>query len=323
MVNTDPMPLDPRFRALLDTLSESGAIPLVRGTATRTREHYRSLALARRGPGFVPEPVASVEDLTIDGPGGPLPVRVYHPSEDRDRAVTYLHGGGWVVGDLDTHDPVCRRVANHVGAVTVSVDYRLAPEHPYPAALEDALAALAWTSARWPERCLGVAGDSAGASLAAAVALRHRGTGGPLAGQLLFYPATDPSLGLPSVAANGSGYFLTRADMDWFVAQYAPDPADPAVNLLNADVTGVAPAVVATAEFDPLRDEGNAYAERLRAAGVPVVHLPGPGLIHGYAAFFGLVPAADELGEQALESFGDLLGCAPRRPATGVRATGG
>ncbi|MDT7600389.1 MAG: acetyl esterase [Pseudonocardiales bacterium] len=302
------MPLDPRFRALLDALAEAGATPIVRGTAARTREHYRTLAMSRRGPDFVPEPVATVVDLEIDGPGGALRVRIYHPTGDRGRAVTYLHGGGWVLGDLDTHDPVCRRVANAVGAVVVAVDYRLAPEHPHPAPLHDSLAGLAWTAGRWPERRLGVAGDSAGASLAAAAALHQRDTGGPLAAQLLFYPATDPSLRSPSVTGNGEGYFLTRSDMEWFYSQYAPDLTDPSVDLLRADVAGVAPAVVATAEFDPLRDEGDAYAGRLSAAGVPVTHLPGPGLIHGYAAFFGVVPAAEERGQQALAAFGDLLG---------------
>jgi acetyl esterase len=308
MAETERMPLDPRFRALLDALAETGATPIVRGTAVQTREHNRTLAMSRRGPDFVPEPVAAVEDLEIDGPGGALPVRVYHPTGDRGRAVTYLHGGGWVLGDLDIYDPVCRRVANAVGAVVVAVDYRLAPEHPHPAPLRDSLAGLAWTAGRWPERRLGVAGDSAGASLAAAAALHQRDTGGALAAQLLFYPATDPRLASPSVTGNGEGYFLTRSDMEWFYSQYAPDPTDPAIDLLRADVAGVAPAVVATAEFDPLRDEGDAYAERLRAAGVPVTHLPGPGLIHGYAAFFGVVPAAEERSQRALAAFGDLLG---------------
>ena len=307
------MPLDPQFRAILDRLTELGAMPMVRGGPAETRERYRALAMSRRGPGYVPHPVKHVEDRAIDGPGGPLPVRVYTPERERERAVTYLHGGGWAVGDLDTHDPVCRRVADGLGATVVSVDYRLAPEHRYPAALDDTMAALAWTAATFPGRALVVAGDSAGASLSAGAALRSRdGEGPPLAAQLLLYPAVDPSLSSASVRDNGSGYFLTHPDMSWFLDQYLPDPAqraEPYVDLLRVpDLAGVAAAVVATAEFDPLRDEGDAYAERLRAAGVTVRHVPGPGLIHGYFAFMGLVDEADRRGAEALAALDELLG---------------
>jgi acetyl esterase len=299
------VPLDPQFRTVLDALAAAGFERLTGGDAPAARERYRTLALSRRGPGFVPEPVAGVEDTTADG----VPVRVYTPAQDRGSAVVYLHGGGWVVGDLDTHDPLCRRVANALGAVVVSVDYRLAPEHPFPAGLDDAVTALRWTLARHPDRPVGAAGDSAGASLAAGLALRARDAGLPLAGQLLFYPATDPSMSSPSVRDNGEGYFLTHADMAWFLAQYLPGGGAGVVevDLLAADVQGVAPAVVATAEFDPLRDEGAAYAEHLAAAGVPVEHVPGPGLIHGYAAFLGVVDAADATAVRALGSFGRLL----------------
>lgn len=301
--------LDPQFRTVLDALAAAGGVPLVRGSAQDSRDHYRALALSRRGPGFVPEPVAAVVERTVDGPAGPIPVRIYTPEQDRGRVVTYLHGGGWVLGDLDTHDPVCRRVANAVGAVVVAVDYRLAPEHPHPAPLDDATAASTWTAAQYPQRTLGVAGDSAGASLAAGVALRARDAGLPLAAQLLWYPATDPTMGSSSVAENGEGYFLTAKDMGWFYAQYVPGgTADPQVALVDADVAGVAPAVVATAEFDPLHDEGDAYAARLAAAGVTVRNVPGPGLIHGYAAFLGAVDAADVRAAEALGAFDALLG---------------
>lgn len=301
--------LDPQFRTVLDTLTAADALPLIRGSAQESRDHYRALALARRGPGFVPEPVAGVEDRTVDGPGGPIPVRVYTPQDDRGRAVTYLHGGGWVLGDLDTHDPVCRRVANAVGAVVVAADYRLAPEHPYPAPLDDATAVLAWTASEFTGRALGVAGDSAGAGLAAGAALRARDAGLPLVAHLLWYPCTDPTMGSASIRENGEGYFLTAEDMDWFYAQYIPGgTTDPEVALATADVTGVASAVVATAEFDPLRDEGDAYAARLAAAGVTVRHVPGPGLIHGYAAFLGAVDAADAVAAEVLGAFDALLG---------------
>jgi acetyl esterase len=307
------MPLDPQFRTVLDQLAAGGALPLVRGTIQETRTHYRSLVMARRGAGYTPESVREVADQQADGPAGsmPVPVRVYAPVEDRGRVVTYLHGGGWVLGDLDSHDPVCRRVANAVGATVVSVGYRLAPEHPHPAPLDDAMAALAWTANRYPGRPHVVAGDSAGAGLAAGAALRARAEGGPvIAAQLLVYPATDPSMGMPSIRENGEGYFLTRADMDWFYDQYLPaGRTDPVVDLLRApDLAGLPPAVVATAEFDPLRDEGDTYADRLRAAGVPVRHVPGPGLIHGYFAFLGVVAGADERSRDVLAALDELLG---------------
>jgi acetyl esterase len=286
------VPLDPQFRAVLDALPD---VPLTGGDALSARTRYKTLAMSRRGAGFVPEAVGEVEDTEAAG----VPVRIYTPVEDRGTALVYLHGGGWVVGDLDTHDPLCRRVANALGAVVVSVDYRLAPEHPYPAGLDDAEAVLRWTVARHPERRVGVGGDSAGATLAAELAQR---TPAGLVAQLLFYPATDPSMSAQSVRDNGSGYFLTAADMAWFHAQYGPSP-----DLAAADVAGVVPAVVATAEFDPLRDEGDAYAAHLAEAGVRVEHVPGPGLIHGYAAFLGVVDAADATARHALERFRSML----------------
>jgi acetyl esterase len=286
------MPLDPQFRALLDTLQASGLLPLVQGDAVQTRAHYRYLSLRRRGPHYVPEQLASVADQR--SPGG-VPVRLFEPLQPAGCTLIYLHGGGWTVGDVETHDPLCRRVANATGARVVSVDYRLAPEHPFPAALDDAEDVLRWRHDQDPGRPLGVAGDSAGASLAAGLAIRARDARIPLAAQLLLYPATDPAMTSPSMSENGEGYFLTRADMAWFYRQYLPAGAASAAeaDLAHADVAGVAPAVVATAEFDPLRDEGAAYAVRLKNAGVPTRYVPGPGLIHGFAAFLGAVDAAD------------------------------
>src|SRR6478735_10581858 len=241
--------IDPQVQALLATLESAGGTPLVRGSVAETREHYRDLSLARRGQGFVPEEVADVVDETIDGRGGPLPVRTYTPTDDRGRVVTYLHGGGFVMGDLDTHDPVCRRVANGLGAVVVAVDYRLGPEHRHPAAVDDSTTAMEWVAAHHPGRVSGVAGDSAGATLAALAALATRRTPVEPAAQMLLYPATDPSQSSPSVRANSEGYFLTAADVAWFFDQYvAGDPVDGSLDLLAADVAGAAPAVVATAE---------------------------------------------------------------------------
>jgi len=311
------MPLDPQFRTVLDTFEAKGLTPLVRGDAAQTRAHYRTLALSRRGPQYVPEPVASATDQ--HSPGG-VPVRIYEPIQANGSTLIYLHGGGWVVGDVETHDPLCRRVTNGTGARVVSVDYRLAPEHPFPAALDDAEEVLHWLRAEDPGRPLGVAGDSAGASLAAGVALRARDQQIPLAAQLMLYPATDPAMTSPSIAENGAGYFLTERDMAWFYQQYLPaDPASasasvgkttagaPEADLAHADVAGVAPAIVATAEFDPLRDEGAAYAARLADAGVPVQYVPGPGLIHGFAGFLGVVDAADATVAAILHRLSQLL----------------
>jgi acetyl esterase len=300
------MPLDPQFRVILDTLEAKGLVPLVQEDAATSRAHYRQLALSRRGPQYVPEQVTSVTDG--HSPGG-VPVRVYEPLQPRDRTLIYLHGGGWVVGDVETHDPLCRRAANATGARVVSVDYRLAPEHPFPAGLDDAEEVLHWLRATDPDRPLGVAGDSAGASLSAGLAIRARDEQVPLAAQLLLYPATDPTMTSPSVAENGQGYFLTGPDMDWFYQQYLPagPGSAPDADLAHADVTGVAPAIVATAEFDPLRDEGAAYAGHLSGAGVPTTYVPGPGLIHGFAGFIGVVDAADATVAAILERLGQLL----------------
>jgi acetyl esterase len=294
------MPLDPQFRTILDTLEASGLLGLVHGDATTSRAHYQQLALRRRGPDYLPEPVASVADQR--SPGG-VPVRVYEPLHPRGSTLIYLHGGGWVLGNVETHDPLSRRVANATGARVVSVDYRLAPEHPFPAALDDATEVMHWLSKDQP---LGAAGDSAGASLAAGLALRARDQQIPLKAQLLLYPAIDPAMTSPSIAENGEGYFLTGHDMAWFYEQYKPGSA-PEADLAHADVAGVAPAIVATAEFDPLRDEGAAYAERLAKAGVPAEYVPGPGLIHGFAGFLGVVDAADATVATILERFRRLL----------------
>ncbi|HXP54421.1 MAG TPA: alpha/beta hydrolase [Streptosporangiaceae bacterium] len=308
------MPLDPQFRTILDTLEAKGLLPLVRDDAAQTREHYRTLSLSRRGPQFVPEPVASVADR--HSPAG-VPVRIFEPCQPRGGTVVYLHGGGWAIGDVETHDPLARRVANVTGARVVSVGYRLAPEHPFPAGLDDAEHVLRWVGEESPDEPVGVAGDSAGASLAAGLALRARDREIPLAAQLLFYPATDPTMSSASYTANAVGYFLTRDDMAWFYEQYLPalsDASEPAgglayaeANLAYANVNRVAPAVVATAEFDPLRDEGAAYTDRLKNAGVLTEYVPGPGLIHGYAAFLGVVDAADATATDAMEIFGRLL----------------
>src|SRR5580704_950991 len=237
------MPLDPQFRTVLDTFESKGLTPLVRGDATQTRAHYRTLALSRRGPQYVPEPVASATDQ--HSPGG-VPVRIYEPLQANGSTLIYLHGGGWVVGDVETHDPLCRRVTNGTGARVVSVDYRLAPEHPFPAALDDAEEVLHWLWTQDPGRPLAVAGDSAGGGLAAGVALRARDKQLPLAAQLMFYPAIDPAMTSASIAENGTGYFLTEHDMAWFYQQYLPG-GPPSAPPPSAATAGAATAGAATA----------------------------------------------------------------------------
>ena len=311
------MALDPDIATALSAVQDGGWLPLAGGSPERARKSYRALALIRRGEGYTPEPVRSVSDTTCDGPAGPIAVRVYEPEDPIDATVVFLHGGGWVIGDLDTHDPICRALANGTRAVIAAVDYRLAPESPHPGPIEDCFAALRWAARTWPAHRLAVAGDSAGGGLAAGCALRARAEPDSaqrpiaLAGQLLIYPGVDPLMSQPSVTENGEGYFLTRADMEWFLDQYLPDPAmrtDPAVNLLAApDVSGVAPAVITVAEFDPLRDEGVRYAQRLRDAGVPVTLIEGPGLVHGYFGLTELSPAAARTADAVRSAFAALL----------------
>jgi acetyl esterase len=250
-------------------------------------------------------PLPAVNDLAIPGPAGMIPARFYEPPgmgiENRP-LIVYFHGGGWTIGDLDTCDSVCRFLAANVPAAVLSVDYRLAPEHPFPAAVEDAFAAYRWAaveSARLgidPDR-IALAGDSAGGNLAAAVCLLSRDEEGPdPAMQALIYPVTDTVGGQRSRDTFARGFLLTKADMDWFERHYLPggtDHADPRVSVLRADgLAGLPPAYVTTAGFDPLRDEGEAYAARMQEAGVQVDLRRHPGLIHGFANMTAISPTA-------------------------------
>ena len=231
-----------------------------------------------------------------DGPHGPIPLRLYRPrgtsAEQVLPALVYYHGGGWVIGDLDTHDTLCRELANHAGCAVVSVDYRLAPEHRFPAAVDDSIAAARWVHREAaalridPER-IAVGGDSAGGNLAAVVALAARDAGDlPLAYQLLIYPATDQHRDAPSHTTNGEGYLLTRDTMAYFTGHYIPEPAHyadwRASPLLHPDVSRLPPALVLTAGYDPLRDEGLAYAQKLSEAGNTATHLSFERQIHGF-----------------------------------------
>jgi acetyl esterase len=267
--------------------------------------------------------MARVEALEIPGQGGPIPARLYVPPGLAPGApmplTIFFHGGGWVIGDLETHDGVCRFLAASAGSAVLAIDYRLAPEHPFPAAVEDAWAAFAWglTNAGElgvdPAR-IAVAGDSAGGNLSAVVCLLARAGGGAMpAMQLLIYPPTDAAADLPSRRLFAEGFLLTKADMDTFQECYLPpgtDAADPRASILLApDLSGLPPAYVATAGFDPLRDEAEAYALRMREAGVRVALRRHPGLIHSFANQTAISPTARAA---MLEAAGALrMGLAP------------
>ncbi len=285
--------------------------------ATRRREMRRFAGLGMRRRRDV-----HVWDRSFDGPGGELRARVYRPHGlvGTAPALVYLHGGGWVVGDLDTHDGTCRTLAATARAVVVAIDYRLAPEHPFPAAVDDAVAGYEWVRAQAtaldldPDR-IGVAGDSAGGNLAAVVCLAARERGiAPPAMQALIYPATDAHFGTRSYHLFADGFFLDAVAMDYYRGCYLPDEAtwdSPLASpLLEPDLSGLPPAVVVTCGFDPLRDEGDAYAQRLRDAGVAVEHRCLDDQVHG-AFGMGVLPG----GMARITDVCTAIGAVLHRPA--------
>ncbi|MGW1680857.1 alpha/beta hydrolase [Saccharopolyspora sp. NPDC002376] len=316
------MPLDRILRNLIKWQHADGPpVPARELTIERARELYRRNAIRPRQEDGGPRPAVSTADRTIDGiDGSSFRARVFTPESDEGRVLTYLHGGGWSLGDIDSHDWVCRIVAASLGAVVVSADYRRAPEFPHPAPLRDAIAAARWTDRNFPDRDHVIGGDSAGAGLALGVVLDARETGDvQFAAQLLVYPPVDPSLRIAASSAHTAGYLLTVDDMAWHYEQYLPDPrqrTDPAVDLLNADLRDLPPAVLATAEFDPLHDEAAELADKLRASGVPVRHVPGPSLVHGYFLMQDIVPAAASRAREVLQELDAVLRSAREaRPA--------
>lgn len=292
------MSLDPQAKALLDQIKAMGAPQLHTLSVADARQALIELA-AMQGP---PQAIAKIEDRTIPAPAAAIPARVYTPEGRGPLPVlVYFHGGGWVLGSLDTTDGICRALANGAGCIVVSVDYRLAPEHRFPAAADDALHATQWVAANAaslggdPKR-IAVAGDSAGGNLTAVVAQMARDRGTPaLAFQLLIYPVTDANFETVSYRDNADDYLLTRDAMRWFWDHYVPDAAErsnPYASPLRASsLKGLPPALVITAEFDPLRDEGEAYAARMREAGVPVTLTRYNGMVHG---FFGMAAVLDQ-----------------------------
>ncbi|MEU3609614.1 alpha/beta hydrolase [Streptomyces sp. NPDC035033] len=281
----------PEVRAVIDLASAQ--FPPI-GTEMTDIAEVRAFFAARPRPPAPRVPVAAVTDEDADG----VPVRVYRPAPDGDApVVVFCHGGGFVLCDLDSHDGFCRSLAAATGATVVSVDYRRAPEHPFPAAPEDSYTALAWAAAAHPGRPLAVAGDSAGAHLATVLALLARDRGGPrVAFQALYYPMLDPTRSRPSHRENAQGYFLTADHLRWYWDAYLPDPADRthpyAAPLDRADLSGLPPAHVVTAGLDPLRDDGTAYAAALAAAGVAVRTHHYPGMFHGFLSMAEALPEA-------------------------------
>jgi acetyl esterase len=318
------MPLDARARRFLDRLSAAGAA----STLSLSVEARRRSLAELLSFGGAPRPVASVRESAMAGPGSQLRLRIYTPlGAEEGRALpglVYFHGGGFVAGSLDTHDGVCRALTHASGCRLVSVDYRLAPEHPFPAAIEDGLAATAWVTAHAAELALepdriGVCGDSAGATLAAVVCQSAASAGLPrLAGQFLLCPIMDYAAESESRRALAQGYMVDRDTLEHDLRYYLPaggDRTDPRVSPLRArELKGVPPTCVHTAEYDPLRDEGAAYTARLHDAGVPSTYRCHPGMIHLFYGMGAVIPYA----ETALALMGEDV----RSMLTGNAATG-
>jgi acetyl esterase len=293
------MPVDPQIQILLD---RGSGVP---ATHTLPVAEARRLYEARIAVMAAPAAVAGVTERRIDGPGGPLAVRLYTPhGKGPFPLMVFFHGSGFVLCSLDTHDGMCRNLAAGIGCVVASVDYRLAPEHKFPAGPDDCLAATRWLAAHAAEfgadpARLMVAGDSAGGNMAAVTALRLRDEGGPApCGQMLLYPVTDyHTPGTASYVQNGEGYGLTRNTMEWFWNHYLDNPAEAdnphASPLRAASLAHLPPAYVVSAEYDPLRDEAEQYGERLREHGVPVEIVRCAGMNHGFLFWVGIVGGAD------------------------------
>jgi len=312
------MPLDPQCQVVLDQLATLDLPPIWETDPETARRAMAYFTKQQLGQG---ESIADVSERSIPGGEETIRIRVYRPEGDGPLPViVFFHGGGWVIGDLDTHDVLVRRLTNASGCLVVSVDYRLAPDHKYPAGLEDCYAAVRWVAEGAGEiggdgARIAVVGDSAGGNLAAAVTLLARERGGPaIAQQTLYYPVTDHNFDRPSYRDNAQGYLLERQSMHWFWGHYLASPADVArstVCVLRAsDLSRLPPALIITAEFDPLRDEGELYARRLQEAGVRTTLVRYDGMIHDFVRRCTQIEAGlravRETAEAVNEAFGDL-----------------
>lgn len=304
------MPVDPRIAELLAEADKIDPRPIEALSVAEARARGGSVNAALA---LAPEPVVDVRDVVIDTLS-PIPARLYRPRSGTLPLLVYFHGGGWVVGSVALSDPFCRALANASGCAVVSVEYRLAPEDRFPAAADDAYAATRWSADHASDlgvdaSRIAVGGSSAGGNLAAVVTLMARERGVPaIAFQLLHVPVTDHDFDTPSYRANGTGFGLTLKGMRWFWDHYAPDPKvrdEPYASPLRArDLTGLPPAHVVTAECDPLRSEGKAYATRLREAGVATAYVEYPGMVHGFTGMAMAVP----MGRTAIDDMGAALG---------------
>ena len=296
------MAVDGDIQKILDLIKQAGRPPYREQTLEEARAGYQVMVNLMDPE---EEPIHRSQDRSIPGPAGEIPVRVYWPREagsgETLGVFIYLHGGGFVIGDLDTHDPLCRRLCNRGDCIVVSVDYRLAPEHPFPASGEDCIAAMNWCSVNAgelggdPDR-MAIGGDSAGGNLSAVCALVARDQGSPnLALQLLIYPGVAPALDSQSHADFGEGHLLTRENIDWFMEQYTAGrdlSGQPAfAPLIADDHSRLAPAEIIVAGYDPLRDEGIEYSEKLAAAGVPTNLVNYEGAVHAFMQFYGVSEA--------------------------------
>jgi acetyl esterase len=300
------MPLDPDAQLVLDAMVKAGRPAFETLTPAQARQQILDIRAAMKQ---VKPAVAGVRDLAAEGPAGPIPLRLYRGGAatggTAQPALVFFHGGGWVIGDLDTHDNLCRSLANAADCTVISVDYRLAPEHKFPAAVDDCWAATTWIADHAGDlavdpRRLAVGGDSAGGNLATVVSLLAAANAGPrIVYQVLLYPAVDLGLTHDSFRRVGAGYNLTSTAMAWFRDQYLRDPRDiadwRASPLRAADVSRLPPAYIATAGCDPLCDEGEAYARLLEKSGVPVTFRHFPGQMHGFATMSGYLQAADQV----------------------------
>jgi len=312
--------LDGRTQWFLQLLARSGQKPLSQLGVAKAREEFDAFQAIMGGR---PAVVGEIVDRTVGTPTGTMRVRIYRPPGSVARllpTILYFHGGGWVIGSLEGYDLPCRFFCARSGCAVVAIDYRLAPEHKSPAAVDDAITSFHWLSTNAvslgldPARIV-VAGDSAGGTLAAVVAQQMRGQPGAPCLQWLIYPATDLAGKTHSQESCGEGFLLTREDMEWFAGHYLNTPAetsDPRISPLRAaDLSGLPPALIYTAGFDPLRDEGQAYAERLAAAGVKTVHREFDSLIHGFIGMRGaLQDAARAMDDMVVGLRHELAGLA-------------